>query len=151
MGDLIQPWHFVVLGLFVGVCIFLLPMIFYLLTLQKALSKCTPGFRSPDPGMVWLLLIPVFNLIWQFIVVTGIGKSLASEYARRGIPSPEPFPGQSIGLAMCICSCCCIIPILGILAGLAYLVLWIIYWIKIAEFSRVLDMPPVPVAAPPAI
>ena len=139
MGDLIQPWHILVL-LFVFSVFFLIPAIFYLLTLQNALNKCAPTSRVIEPGMVWLLLIPFLNLIWNFIVVTGVAKSLATEYARRGIPSSEPLPGRSIGVAMSVCNCCCIIPVLGAFAGLAGLVLWIVYWIKIAEFSRRLDI-----------
>jgi hypothetical protein len=150
MGDLIQPWHILVL-LFVFSVFFLIPAIFYLLTLQNALNKCAPASRAMDPGMVWLLLIPVFNLIWNFFVVMNIAKSLASEYARRGIPSPEPLPGQPIGLAMSICACCCIIPVLGMLAGLANLVLWVVYWVKIAEYSRILDLPPIVFPAPPGV
>ena len=38
--------------------------------------------------------------------------------------------GKLIGLAMCICGACSIIPILGAIAGLASLVLWIVYWVK---------------------
>ncbi|MFZ0339032.1 MAG: hypothetical protein WAL45_13430 [Terracidiphilus sp.] len=148
MGDLLQPWHLIVL-LFVFSIFFLIPAIFYMLTLQNVLNKCAPVSRAMDPGMVWLLLIPLFNLVWNFIVVMNIAKSLANEYVRRGIPSPEPLPGQSIGLAMSICACCCIIPVLGLLAGLANLVLWVVYWVKIAEYSRILDVPQIPYPMPP--
>ena len=143
----IHPWHWMFLGFFS--VLFLIPAILYLLTLQNALSKCAPVSRAMQPGLVWLLLVPFFNMIWNFFVVMNIAKSLANEYARRGIPSPEPAPGQAIGLAMSICLCCGIIPILGILASLAGLVLWVVYWVKIAEYSRVLDMPPIPVSMPP--
>ena len=97
--------------------------------------------------MVWLLLIPLFNLVWNFFVVIGIANSLANEYVRRGRPSPEPSPGKSIGIAMSVCACCGVIPILGVLAGLAYLVLWVIYWAKISEYNRSLEV--LPVAFPP--
>jgi H+/Cl- antiporter ClcA len=149
MGDLLQPWHLIVVLFVLGVL--LIPAIFYLLTLQNALSKCAPTSRTMEPGMVWLLLIPLLNLIWNFIVVTSMARSLANEYARRGIPSSEPLPGQSIGIAMSVCNCCCIIPVLGAFAGLAGLVLWIVYWIKIAEFSRTLDIsqPVAPIAPTP--
>ena len=49
--------------------ILLVPFIFYLLTLQKALSRCSPGCRAMNPGMVWLMLIPLFHIVWQFFVV----------------------------------------------------------------------------------
>jgi len=149
MGDLLQPWHLLVLGLFF--CIFLIPAILYILTLQTALSKCAGSVRTMQPGEVWLLLIPLFNLIWHFLVVMGIAKSLRNEFARRGIPSADPLPGQSIGMAMCICACCGIIPILGILASLASLVLWIIYWIKVAGYSELLGETMTAVSGPPTV
>lgn len=135
----------IVAGLiFIG--IMLVPAVFYLLTLSKALSKCAPTSRTMEPGMVWLMFIPLFNLVWQFLVVQALAKSLGNEFRARGITNVEPEPGNSIGLAMCICGCCAIIPLLGILAALVQLVLWIVYWVKISEYSRRLDqsgmMPP---------
>lgn len=148
MGDLLQPWHLLVACF---IAFFLIPAIFYLAALQGALNKCAPTSRTMEPGTVWLLLIPLVNLVWNFFVVMSIAQSLANEYARRGIPSPEPMPGQPIGIAMCVCACCGFIPILGILAGLANLALWIVYWVKIAEYSRNLDVPQIAFPMPPRI
>jgi hypothetical protein len=143
-------FHTVHLGL-LSFCLFLflIPAIFYLLTLQNTLAKCPPGSRTMEPGMVWLQLIPLFHLIWQFFVVMAIAKSVGNEFRRRGIPCPDPLPGQNIGMAMCICGCCGIIPIINLLAGPAAFVLWIVYWVKVAGFSRMLDFPPVAIPAPP--
>ena len=138
MGDLLQPWHLIVLFFFFGV-LFLLPAIFYILTLQRTLYKCAPSSRTLDPGMVWLYIVPLVNLVFHFFIVFGLAKSLRNEFNRRSLVVPEEMPGQSIGLAMCICACCAIIPLLGLLAALAHLVLWIVYWAKIAEFSRMLE------------
>lgn len=126
----------------------LVPAVFYLLTLQKALERCAVSSRTMQPGMVWLLLVPLFNMIWNFFVVLALARSLANEFARRGMPSPEAEPGQSIGLAMCICTCCGLIPVLGLLASLASVVLWVMYWVKIAGYSQALAHPPV-IAVPP--
>jgi hypothetical protein len=41
--------------------ILLVPKIFYLFTLQKAFSRCSPDCRAMNPGMVWLMLIPLFG------------------------------------------------------------------------------------------
>jgi hypothetical protein len=150
MGDLLAPTHLMVLGLLFG-GLFLIPAIFYLITLQNALGKCAPGSRTMDPGMVWLLLIPLFHLVWSFFVVMALGKSLGNEFRRRGIPSPDPLPGQSIGMAMCICGCCAVVPLINFLAGPAAFILWIIYWMKIGEFSRVLDLPTPVYPAPPMV
>ena len=131
-------------GVFVGI---LLLFIFYLLTLSRALTKCSITSRTIQPGMVWLLLVPFVNLVWQFFVVTALADSLGNEFRARGIPNIEPRPGKSIGIAMCVCGVCSIIPFLGVLAFLAHLVLWIIYWSKIAEFSRLLDQAPAAIDA----
>jgi hypothetical protein len=138
MGDLFQPTHLLVLFLVCG--LFLIPGILFLLTLQNALKKCDASVRQMEPAMVWLLLIPLFSLVWNFFVVTGIGKSLGAEFRRRGI-AQEPYPAQSVGMALAICQCCCIIPIVNILAGLAGFVLWIMYWVQVAKFSSMLDQP----------
>ena len=42
--------------------IFLLPFIFYLLSLQKNLTL-TRRHHGIAPGLVWLMLIPLFNIV----------------------------------------------------------------------------------------
>lgn len=123
---------------------FIVVSIFFILTLSRALNKCSPAARTMQPGTLWLLLVPVLNLVWNFIVVLGMAKSLANEFRARGVQGVEPEPGKSIGLAMAICAVCSVIPVLGLLAGLACLVLWILYWMKMADYSRKLDMTPAP-------
>jgi hypothetical protein len=87
------------------------------------------------------MLIPLFNLVWHFIVVTNIARSLANEYAMRRLPMYEREPGKGIGLAMCILAACGIIPVIGLFTWLAGLVCWIIYWVKISGYSRRLVAP----------
>lgn len=127
-------------------CLFLIPFIFYLVTLNNALAKCAPETRALDPVMIWLCLVPVVGLVLQFLVVNGLATSLRNEYMRRGLPLPEPEPGKQQGLYMCIAVCCCVVPLLNCLAWIPALVLWIMYWVKMAEYSRLLDvqvmMPP---------
>jgi hypothetical protein len=113
--------------------------IFYILTLSRALNKCSVASRTIQPGTLWLLLIPLVNIVWHFFVVVGMARTLGNEFRTRNISNVEPEPGKSIGIAMCVCQACTIIPLLGLVAGLVYLVLWIVYWSKIAEFSRKLD------------
>jgi hypothetical protein len=131
---------------FIIFAVLIVPMVFYLLTLQRALQKCSPQNRSQSPGLVWLEIIPVVGLVWQFVNVLAIGKSLGNEFRARRIPA-DPAPGQSLGLAMCIVGVCAVIPYVGTFAALAHLVLFIIYWVKVAGFSGQLDR--VPGALPP--
>jgi hypothetical protein len=119
------------------IAIMLVPAIFYLLTLQKALNRCSPDCRAMKPGMVWLMLIPLFSLVWHFFVVLNMSKSLGLEFQKRGI-AEDPNPGQTIGLVMCIGNLIC---------GPVGLICWILYWVKIAGYSSKIAEPPVPVAA----
>jgi hypothetical protein len=91
-----------------------------------------------EPAMTWLLLVPCFSLIWHFFVVINLSKSLAAEFQRRGL-SEDPEPGKTLGLIMCILACCSPIPLLGIACGLGYLVCWILYWVKIAGYSKKIE------------
>ena len=140
MGDLLQPWHLIVL-FFIFLPMFLLPAIFYILTLSRTLTKCSPASVTIERGMLWLLLVPFVNLVWHFFVVMGMAKSLGNEFRARNIHNVEPEPGQPVGIAMCVCGACGIIPVLGLLAGLAYLVLWIVYWAKIRSLSDAGQVP----------
>lgn len=120
----------------VALLIALIPIIFYLLTLQNTLKEVSPENQAMPPGQVWMILIPLFGLVWQFIVVNRIADSLKAEFQKRNIPSDEDRPGYSIGLTYCILYCCGIIPVLGVLASLAGLVCWIIYWVKISGYKQ---------------
>jgi hypothetical protein len=111
----------------------------YIALLVRLLKKCSPSSRTMQPGMVWLLLIPVFNIVWSFLVVSALGKSLGNEFTLRGIASTEPEPGKTLGMTMCVCQACGIIPFLNFLAIPAGLVLWTIYWVKMAGYARMLD------------
>lgn len=141
MGELLQPWHLLVLFSVFGI-FFLIPAIFYALTLQKTLSLCAPVSRTMEPGMVWLCLVPFVNLVFNFFIIFAIAKSVANEFARRGALIDDPQPGQSLGLSMCVCACCRFIPLVGLLAALAHIILWIIYWVKVGEYSRKLEIIP---------
>lgn len=117
----------------------LIALILYLRTLQDALEKCATGSRTMNPRKVWLMLIPLFGMVWQFINVINVAKSLRNEFTRVGIACSEAAPGQTIGLAMCVCSWCSLIPLVGGFAGLAGIVLWVAHWFRIANYSRLLD------------
>lgn len=116
----------------------LVPAIFYILTLQKALNKCNPENRDMSPGLIWLYLIPLFNLFWHFMIVFKMASSLEKEFKSRQIET-DPMPGKTLGLVMCILFACSIIPGIGGLISLGGLVCWIIYWVKIAGYSKQLD------------
>jgi hypothetical protein len=129
-------------GIFMFIMVFLLimlvPMIFYVLTLQKAFKKCSAENQAMSPGLAWLLLVPFVGIIWHFFVVLNMTKSLEAEFGSRGIDVDQD-PGKKLGLAMCILACCSGIPFIGTIIAIGGLVCWIMYWVKIAGYSKELD------------
>jgi hypothetical protein len=132
--------------------LFIIPAIFFLITQQNTLKTIQPENRTMSPGEVWLQLIPLFGLVWQFFVVIRISDSLRKEInswtndtifgaeGNQAINLSYSRPTYGIGLAMCICVCCTMlsnlgVPLLGGLASLGALVCWIIYWIELARFK----------------
>jgi hypothetical protein len=132
------------LGLSIGMIILivfaisLLPTIFFLLTLHRTFEEVSEENRLMPAGQVWLALIPLFGMIWKFIIVSRLADSLQSEFAKRGLESKEARPGYSIGMAYCILTVCGFIPF----ATLGALVCWIIYWVNIADYKNKLSSNP---------
>jgi hypothetical protein len=143
-----------VIGVFLVVVLVL--AIFYLLTLQKALSRVSPRNRLMEPGMVWLMLIPCVNIIWQFMIAVRVPDSLRNEFRERGLDDGSDY-GKGIALTQAI---------LGLVGGvignglgnvqgmqqagllvssvmsLAGLVLFIMFWVKVANYSNQLASGP---------
>jgi hypothetical protein len=92
--------------------VFVILAIFFLLSQQSLLQTIKPENRFMSPGSVWLQLIPLFNLIYAFIVVSSIARSIKKEYesyqnsetlrAQLVVPPPNRLPTYNIGLAYCI-------------------------------------------------
>lgn len=138
----IQTMAFAGLGILAILVVFaaiLVPYIFYLITLQKAFQKISPAYRKMEPGLVWLVFIPFFGIVWNFFIVTYLADGLAAEFKNQGKTPSEARPGYGVGLAMCISIIATFIPILGGLASLAVLILWIIYWVRIHGYSNQLS------------
>ena len=114
----------------------------YVAFLSGILRKCHPQSRTMEPGMVWLLLIPVVSIVWNFFVITALAKSLGNEFRLRNVPTGDYEPGKSVGIGMAVCGACSIVPFVNFVAIPAHLILWIIYWVKIAGFSKTLDSIP---------
>ena len=123
---------FVLIAAVVGIAI----GIFYILTMQKALDLAGERHQKMKPAMVWLMLIPLFNLVWHFFVVKHVSDSIKSWAAEKGAKVDDA--GYTIGLIACIANCCGIIPVINILAGPVGLVCFIIWWVKIAGFNKLM-------------
>jgi len=93
------------------------------------------GARKMEPGQVWLLLIPLFNLYWVFPVFLGLSESYQAAFAARGRTDLGAC-GRHLALWFCICFASSVIPCLQYATGLAALVLLILYIIRISDYKK---------------
>ncbi len=122
----------------------LVVMVLFLLSLQKCLKRVTPANRTMEPGMVWLNLVPLLNLFWEFYTIIKIAESTVKDGQARSLDVGDG--AKTVGLAFCILGLCSLIPFVNLLAGPAALICFIIYWVKIVGISGKLA----PAAAPAA-
>ena len=126
-------------AIFVAVCVAILvalviELIIILIT-AGCLKRIPPEFRLMSPGMVWLLLIPVFDLIWNFFVFVRLSKSYQRYFAAKGRTEFGDC-AEKIGLWCAICCVCAWIPLVGYAAGPASLVLLIVYLVKVVGLKK---------------
>lgn len=131
------PAQAVVLFLFVlivaggAITVFVL----YLLNMQNLLKEIKPENRLVEPSNVWLMFIPLFNMIYPFILYPKVCDSVKKEYESRGHSETGDY-GRSIGITMPILGLCGIIPLFGVLASIGNFVLLIVFWVKLAGFKN---------------
>jgi hypothetical protein len=134
----------------VGLAVWLIIAIFFVLTLQKALSRVSPRNRLMEPGMVWLLLVPCVNIVWQFLVAIRVPDSLRNEFRDRRQDDGSDY-GKGIALTGIIVgliggvvaqvmrgappeTALAVSAVAGI-ASIIQLVMFIMFWVKVANYS----------------
>ncbi len=101
---------------------------------SNALARIPAEHRKMEPGMVWLLMIPCFPLVWNFFVFQRIPESFASYFASVGRTDVGDC-GKQMGLWYAICTAASAVPLVNYIAGPASLVLLIISLVKFNELK----------------
>ena len=118
-------------------------VILYLLNIQNALKEVSDTNRQVPFINTWLLLIPLFNIVYAFIFYPKMAESFRREYEEREIPQDGDF-GKTIGLIMATLGVARLIPIdiLQSTLSLAGLILLIVLWVKVAKYKQTLIAQP---------
>ena len=93
------------------------------------------AFRKLEPALVWLLLIPCFNLVWNFFVFPGLADSYKAYFDSVG-DSTVGNCGRDLGLGYAICDAASVIPFVGCLTGIVTLVLLILFLAKANDLKN---------------
>jgi hypothetical protein len=111
--------------------------IFWCIEMQKALLLTSN--TKMQPQNVWLVYVPLFGLVWQFLVVAAVADSLGEEYHRRGVISREARPGYASGTNANVLLTCAVIPAFGIAIALFSNIPRIIHLTKIKNYRIELE------------
>ncbi|UCG16339.1 MAG: hypothetical protein JSV19_13695 [Phycisphaerales bacterium] len=110
-------------------------------------------YRQQSPGMVWLLMIPLFNVVWNFFVYPKLAQSFKAYFDANGVQDVGDCGGQ-LAMGFCICVAGAVVlgflPVLGFLsplAALASVVLLILVLVKANDLKKRI---PAGAGAPPA-
>jgi hypothetical protein len=114
----------------IGVIIGLAITIALILALASCFKRIPPQYRLMEPGMVWLLLIPCFNIVWIFFVYLRLPLSYQNYFRAHGRTDVGDC-GYQLGLWYCISVVASVIPFVNYCAGPIALVLLIIYLVKV--------------------
>ncbi len=134
------------------VCLAIGVFICYLL--YDAERRLPDAYREISPPLIFLLLVPLLNLVWIFVVVVKVSQSFQKYFAAQQKTDVGDC-GFGIGLGWAITAVCVWIPVFGTLSGLASLVLMVIYLAKISQLKTLVGAtaavpPPPPPLPPPA-
>jgi hypothetical protein len=115
---------------------FVLPYVLYIYTMYKTMNTISIQNQQMKPGLIWLLLIPYFNLIWQFAVVNKLSNSILRECQRLNIEISHEKPTNDIGNIFAILSIAGLMPIIGIFFLTGAFICWIVYWVQVSKFRK---------------
>ena len=115
------------IGLVCGVVINAILCIF----ISGWLKEVPEQYRTMSPGQVWLLCIPIFSLYWMFrVYMIDFPQSFKNYFNATGNTGVGDC-GKSLGLWVCILTLVGLIPIVNYCSGIATLILWILWLVKI--------------------
>jgi hypothetical protein len=101
--------------------------IFIIYLLYTCFQRIPPQHRLMEPAMVWLMLIPLFNIVWQFFVFIRLSRSFQQYFASKGRTDVGDC-GEALGLWGLILNLIGCFPV-GV-------VLLIIYLVKVTSLKK---------------
>ena len=99
--------------------------------LYKPAEAIPAEYRLMEPWHAFLLLIPLFNIVWLFIFPKNLSQSFQRLFAARNQMKDDC--GEKLGMWWAICQIAGIIPCLGVFFGIAGLIVMIMYLVKVNE------------------
>lgn len=145
MEELLQSADFQkILPYLVGVAIFqFLLWLLFANTIRVTLKLIKIENRCLLPSQSWFVALPFFNIYWNFVVVRRLADSLNNEFYDRKI-AVEENPTQTQGMWYAGSFMVSNFPLpafISYLTSISTLIGFIVYWMKINEYKKLLKAP----------
>lgn len=101
----------------------------------RGFETLPPKYRLQDPNMAWLLLVPLFNLYWNFKIFPELAESFQAYFYSRGVAEVDDC-GENLTRWYCWLAVVGLIPCFIGLPFLAALVFVILFLIKVEELKK---------------
>ena len=110
----------------IGIAIFITFLVY------NAYKDIPQQFQQMPSGQVWFLLIPLFNVVWNFIAYPKISESFKLYAQSKNMDDGSDYGrqmGTNYAIAMAIGLVCGIASLVG-------LILWIMWLVKIYDYKK---------------
>lgn len=130
-------WHWLV------VLLILAPIIFYILSFRKTAAIVNAAGGSAPVNSAWLLLVPVFGMIWFFVLLIKLRRAMRNTVA--GEPNNQWW---TFGMLAAILSVTGVTissffpDVLSVFLLLAQIILAVLHWIKLVQVRQHFQPPP---------
>src|SRR5262249_24402887 len=127
----------ILIGIGIAILVSLAISILICFLIYSAINRVPPAYRKAEPMLAFLLLIPVFNIVWNFLYLPKVSESFVAALTARGSTTVGDGGRQFAFIystLVAVSFCGSFIPIVNCftgLAGLAGIVFLIMFLVKI--------------------
>ena len=116
-----------------------IPQIFFIQTLNRTLTL-TQKHHTASSKSAWMLLIPIWSFFWIFYIVGKVAQGIKGRFKELKVEHgyAGSTTGYGYGYAGLMLAACIPVEVVGGLAALGCLTCWILYWVNIRRYNKVL-------------
>ena len=124
-------WHWLV------VLLILAPIIFYILSFRKTAAIVNAAGGSAPVNSAWLLLVPVFGMIWFFVLLIKLRSAMRNTVAGKPNNQWWAFGMLAAILSVTGVTLSSFFPdLLNVFLLLAQIILAVLHWIKLVQVRQ---------------
>ncbi|MCH2182996.1 MAG: hypothetical protein MK108_13415 [Mariniblastus sp.] len=102
--------------------------------IYKPYSKLPPAYQTLSPGLIWLLLVPLANLVIMLLIVLQVPDAFRKYFDHVGDSSVGDC-GKLVGQIWAIATLCCFVPVVNYVAVFPAIACMILFTVKLWELA----------------